>query len=625
MKAMIKNKLFVALALAATLFASYSCEDNDYLEIPVEVNKYPTILEVLQKEADCSEFLQVVELCGVGCPDSLFNQSRVYTVFAPVNGSFDISAIEERLARGDREGVFKEYVKSHIANFRHTTGGDLAENNELLMLSDKYVAFSGNEADGFTFGGKELLETNIYARNGLVHKIAARFDYKPSIWESFKNINSISSFWDFCFSFTEKEFDPYNSILGDIVDQEQTYRDSAFNETNSMLNLMGSINNEDSLMIMYAPSNELWDAIYNDAYTFFNYDTEEFTVKQKAEADSIAKLRGVKSYMKYFAYSLSDQRVNGAMTDFDNLPDSLAVREVGYPRKKYPTAEFSVVETYDMSNGKLMVVDAMPINPFNLWVDTIRIEPDTEKSLGVFHNVRKDKDDNQQLNTKATYSAVAVSEKEQNPDVEGKLSNGRYFLAAQADKSKPGELPRVTFFVKGVLSTNYKIALITPPWFIKSYNDTVVKNTTLPQYKDSYLRVRVRQKNELLAIIPSDSVNTGTDRKPEWSVLKEKAIVPDRSRIDTIFLKDEEGNDFIFNFKYCEDFSQLTELKVEEEDYTVEVDIELLRPAEPKTPGKPERGYKAVSNNNFSYRFLLDQIMLIPVEDAAEEESNAGN
>lgn len=612
MKAMFKNKLLVASTLAVALFASYSCEDSDVYVFPEATTAEKTMLQVMQEDPDFAQFLEVVDLCGAGCVDSLFNQSRVYTVFAPVDGAFDKEEIVKRIEAGDREGVFKEYVKSYIANFRHTATGEI--DKKLLMLNDKYITFSGSPKSGYKFGGNKLVETNIQARNGMIHKMASVYDYKPSIWESLKNISSISSFWDFCSSFTRKEFDPYNSILGDIVNQEQTYRDSAFQEINDMLNIMGSINNEDSLMLMYVPTSELWDEIYASSAKFFNYDTEEFTQKQLKEADSISKIRGVKEYFRYLTFSMTDQKVNGVITDFDNLPDSLAVREVSYPRKKYPTAGFSVVETYAMSNGMLNVVDAMPINPFNLWVDTIRIEPDTESETGVFYNVRKDKDGNQVLNTKCAYVAMSVSEKEQNSDVVGKLSNGRYMVASQADKNTNLTLPNITFFVRNVLSTNYKIALITPPWFIKSYKDTVISSTKLPQYNDSYLRVRVSQNNEQIAMIPSDSIKISG----KYYVPAESAIVPDKSRIDTIFLKDANGEDYIFNFKNCEDFSGLTELNVEDEDYTVEINIELLRPAE-----KNERTgrYTAMSVNDYAFRFLLDQIMLIPV-DVTEEDTD---
>lgn len=617
MKAMLKNKLSVALTLAVALFASYSCEDKEAeLVFPGVVSAEKTALEVMLEDPDYAQFLQVVELCGAGCADSLFNQSRVYTIFAPVGNSFDIAAIEERIANGDREGVFKQYVKSHIANNRHAAIGDM--DKKMVMLNDKAVSFSGTKQSGYTFGGTRLVEYNIQVKNGIIHKIANPFDYKPSIWESLKNINSISSFWDFCASFTKKEFDPWNSILGDIVDQEQTYRDSAFVEKNDMLNLMGSINNEDSLMLMFVPTSELWDEIYTSSAQYFNYNTEDFTPKQLHEADSISKIRGVKQYFQYLSYSMTDQKVGGVMTDFDNLPDSLAVRQVSYPRKKYPTAEFSVVESYEMSNGMLKVVDALPINPFNLWVDTIKLEPDTESASGIFRNVRKDKDGNQVLDKDATYERISVSEKEQNPDVVGKLSNGQYLVASQPTKTKMTDLPKITFFVKNVLSTSYKIALITPPWFIKSYKDTLISKATDPQYADSYLRVRVSQNNELLAMIPSDSFNIGTS-KTNFGVWEKHAIVPDRSRIDTIFLKDANGDDYIFNFKNCEDFSGLSELNVKDEDYTVEINIELLRPLQ---YNERNGRYTAKNANNFAFRFLLDQIMLIPVDVTKQEDDN---
>ncbi len=610
--------------MAIALFASYSCEDNDvYTPSQAEM----TALDIMKQDPDFADFLAVVDLCGAHCADSLFNQSRIYTIFAPVKGCLDVPAIEERIARGDREGVFKEYVESHIANFRHPANGDVKD--KLLMLNDKLVEFVGDIDGGYTFGNSKLLEINIQAKNAIIHKISEPFDYKPSLWESLKNIDLVSSFWSFCAKFTKKEFDPGNSIPGDIVNQEQTYRDSAFRESNEMQSIMGSINNEDSLMIMYAPSNALWEEICTTAESYFNYDTVGYNKKQRLEADSIKKLRGVKYYLDYLTYSLSDQRVNGQIvTDYDNLPDSLAVRKVTYPRKKYARDEFLIVDEFVASNGRLKVVDAMPVNPYNLWVDTIRLEPESKDSEG-FVNVRKVGDKYKEVkNDNALYEVVSVKEKEQNPDVVGKLSNGSYLKAYQPDIMKNYEMPQMTFFVKDVLSTKYKIALITPPWFIKSYNDTVITRSDEPPYADSFLRVTVKQGDEVLGMFPEDSI---LDFNGDYGVPMEKAVCPDKSRIDTLFLKDANGEDFIFDFKACENYSGLTEIQPNKKEninkfYTVEIKVELIKPLviDEFFSEILEENVYLPAEGGFAYRFLLDQIMLVPV-NPADSGTNAGN
>ena len=72
----------------------------------------------------------------------------------------------------------------------------------------------------------------------------------------------------------------------------------------------------------------------------------------------------------------------------------------------------------------------------------------------------------------------------------------------------------------------------------------------------------------------------------------------------------------VFKFDYCENFGNLSELgDIDDKEYTVEIKIELLEPAY-----KRGSQYMAINNNRYAHRFLLDQILLIPV-DPNEEES----
>jgi len=195
----------------------------------------------------------------------------------------------------------------------------------------------------------------------------------------------------------------------------------------------------------------------------------------------------------------------------------------------------------------------------------------------------------------AIYETVKVEA--QNPDVAGTLNGNDYLLAYQPTKQKMTDLPKATFETNIVHGGRYKIALVTVPWFIESYKDTLISKITDPLYADSYLRVRVNQNNEQLAMFPCDSFNIGTS-KTNFGVWEKHAIVPDRSRIDTIFLKDANNEDYIFDFV---------------NGHSVGVNIELLRPLQ---YNERNGRYAAKNANNFAFRFLLDQIMLIPVDES---------
>lgn len=594
MKTMFKHKILVALAAVATLFASYSCEDNDVYVFPEPSDSELTLLSVMQRDPDYANFLEVVDKCG--CLDSLLNQPRVYTVWAPINSAVDKDALIEQIENGERETVFQQFVKYHISNFRHPANGTL-ENNSLLMLNGKYVAFVGDAENGYTYGGREVVETNIHAKNGIIHKISTAVEYKPSVWEMLKSVNIISSFWDFCESFTIKDIDHNNSIPGPIVNQKPTYLDTLYVESNEILNFgnLGPIDNEDSTYIVYVPTTEVWNEITAEAANYFRFNTEEFTEEQKIEADSLTQVRGAKEYLRYLTYSMTEQEFADKVIDFDNLPDSLIAMYRDNPRKKVATADLVYNEVYETSNGQLRVLDKMPFKPTDLWHDTIRIEADK------VNNVRQD--ESEAYVQRGTFTSVPVDEREQNEIYEGEVSADSYLLA-QADGSI---LPSRTFFARDVLSAKYKIAVIAIP------EDILTKGDGVTNKNQSALMFTVSQSGSVMAEFPDPSLKVALRNGGE-GYMPADAIRPDKAAIDTIFLCDAEtGEPHIFDFQYCEKFNGFTTKSFENKHYTVEVTVSGAKLAGTKM-GNSYLQSTAVDNN-----FRIDAILLIPVED--EEES----
>lgn len=601
MKTMFKHKLIVAIALAAALFASYSCEDKDTYHFPEPGNEELTMLEVMQKDPDYANFLAVVDKCGVGCLDSLLNQSRVYTVWAPTNEAVDKDALIERIENGERETVFQEFVKYHISNYRHPANGDLSEESSLMMLNGKYVRFTGNTNDGYTFGDQEVIETNIIAKNGLIHKIANAVRYEPSIWELIKNTQLVKSFWDFCYSFNVKEIDYDASIKGPIVDQEQTYLDIVYRESNEILYLpqLGPVDNEDSLYIVYVPTSEVWNKVTTEAVEYFKFDQTNFTDEQKIEADSLSNVRGAKEYLRYLTYSMTDQEFANGVVDFENLPDSLVAMVNEKPRKKMAVADLTPVEIIKASNGEMRILDYMPFKPTELWFDTIRVEAENE-----YYNVRKDQYD--AYVQRGKFNNETVDEKDIDPIYEGSELSGYAYMRAEA---LDGILPTRTYFVRDVLSAKYKIAIIAVPEDFKQKGDGVTNKN------QSALIVNVSQSGKTMATFPDPSLVKSMSGGKE-GYLPDDVIRPEKAALDTIFLTDAEtGEPHIFDFEYCEKFNGFSTKTFEDKDYTVEITISSAVLV--KKQGNRYQQNTAVDNT-----FRIDAILLIPVEEEEETGSS---
>lgn len=598
MKTMFQHKILVALAVVATLFASYSCEENDVYQFPEPGNEESSAMVVMQRDPEFANFVEVLDMCGEGCLDSLLNQARVYTIWAPVNEAINKDSLIECIENGNREDVFQQFIKYHISNYRHPANGTLPDDNNILMLNGKYVNFTGDKENGYKYGGREVVEANILTKNGLVHKISAPIAYKPSIWESLKSTSLIASFWKFCDSFTEEDIDHVNSIPGPIVNQQQTYLDTLYVESNEMLNHgnLFPIDNEDSTYIVYVPTSEVWDRITAEATNYFRFNTEGFTDEQKIEADSLTQVRGAKDYLRYLTFSMTDQEFVDGVVDFNNLPDSLIPMYNETPRKKFAVADLTPIKIIEASNGQLRVIDHMPFKPTLLWHDTIRIEAEQD------NNVRKDEYEDF-VQGGATFTSVRVDEKEQNPLYEGEVSGGAYMLAVSS-----GELPYRTYFARDVLSAKYKIAIITMPQDILEKGDV-----DKPSKHQTALEVTVSQGGVVLGEFPGAEMKDAPMRGGEMGYFPEKALRPDMAAIDTIYLCDNAtGEPHIFDFQYCEKFNGFSTKSFEAKHYTVEIKV-----AVPKLAGR-KSGNSYMQSTDVDNNLRIDAILLIPVE---EEES----
>ena len=122
MNKIFRHKILAGAMLLGVMFAGSSCQDEDGIRV-TSVTPFAdkTLYEVIVGDPELTDFVEVINACGAHCADSLFNQSRVYTVWAPVNGTFNKdSIIAETVAdstgNSNRDLVFRSFVEAHVAN-----------------------------------------------------------------------------------------------------------------------------------------------------------------------------------------------------------------------------------------------------------------------------------------------------------------------------------------------------------------------------------------------------------------------------------------------------------------------------------------------------------------------------
>lgn len=583
MNKLFKHKILAGAMLFGFMLAGSSCEDEVGIKVTPETPfADKTLYEVIMDDPELTEFVEVINACGVECADSLFKQSRVYTVWAPVNGTFNKdSIIAETVAdengNSNRDIVFRSFVEAHIANHLVPANGTLDEDNTVLLLNNKNAVFAGNYKAGYTFAGVELKAKNIRVRNGILHKLSSPSEYKYSIWEYMKIAEGVDSVANYLYSYNVTKFDEGQSIPGPIVDGEQTFIDSVFVTSNNWLDVwggVGNINSEDSTYIVYVPTNEMWENMVKKAEAHYNYDLSFTNLSQatKIERDSLRRYYARLHNLKYMTYSVNEQK-------HVQSSDSAMPAYRGGKRALFAKADLekNVIFEKELSNGTFKVVDAMPYNQIDLWHDTIFLEGEHQSMW------------NYGTNQPAEVEVLTAYKSQINKDsmlLGAEVSGGAYFSYLKESGTATAK-----FKIPKVLSAKYHVAIVFVPKNIT--NEFVKKEDMYP------CRLDIVMKQELGGE-DADPIELYT-AKYNSTASKDKALYSDPFKMDTLFFT-TDGEKAIIEPRFCEFYEG------EAKDYHITLEINT------KTATNSEKR----QGKNFDTSIRIDKIMLIPVLDSEE-------
>ena len=564
MNTIFKHKILAGAMLFGAMFLASSCDDSEGLKVTPEFpNADKTMFEVISSDSELTDFMAVLNACGAHCADSLFNKTRVYTLWAPVNGTFNKdSLIAEAAVDSTRDNVFERFVQAHIANHRKGANGKLEEDNKILLLNEKVAVFAGDHVNGYTFDGQEISEPNILVKNGVLHKIAAPAEYKYNIWEYLRVDSRVDSVANFLYAFDETEFSESQSIIGPIKDGQQTYLDSVFVTKNKFLtswNGVGLLNSEDSVYTVYVPTNEVWEEMLQISDKHFNFNTKitNPTSMTAEMRDSMRHSYARLNLIKYMTYSKYEQK-------YVDSPDSVKPQWKGGDRNgervefHKDDLEKNVIFEKELSNGTFKVIDKSPYTMFDLWHDTIKLEAEDDNmkydSGGGTEYIRSAS--KTQINKDSAFLGVKIS--------------GNSYFEIPSDKSNT----KVLYKVPDLLSASYNVALIVVP-------KNIVNADIAPE--------------ELKAHSMDIKITQSTGSKTV-TLVNHKAVHNDPTRVDTVFLKEEDGSRSVVTIPYCEYYK--TNNKT---DYGITIEVH----------GKGD-------TKVYDRSIRLDAILFIPVEDPVE-------
>ena len=563
------NRILAGVALAATLFIGSSCEDNMGLQITDEApDADKTLYEIIKNDDQLTDFCDVLTACnldnGFDVADSLFNKSRVYTLWAPINGSFKKDSVIKRVNDGYRDDVMRTFVNAHVANHLRQAKGLFEEEELVLMLNDKMVPFSGSYKEGYTFGEGKLYSWNYRAKNGLLHKLELTAEYKYNIWEylwlsmstDFDNYK-VDALATYLYSFNDTTFSESLSIPGPIVDGKETYLDSVNVISNMWLNAyngVGLVDSEDSLYTIYVPTNDEWDRMLTKARSHFNYlDTLPTNIAKTVEkGDSIKEHHTKYNLVKFLTYSDNEQKF---VSPDSMIPANRSMAE--RPTFLKEDLNANVVYEKALSNGTFKIVNKFPYDIFDLWHDTIKIEGEDASMRHVVLGTQRER-------------VLYVSEKDLNEkyaETGMDISGTAYYEAYSV-----GNDVQLQYKVPNVRSASYNIALVTVP---KDVTTEYEEKDLL----DLELKCTIMQKNQIFTCMTDEAV-----------------FKPAKDRLDTLFLPDPDDatKRAVIRFPKCEYYNSYNK-----DDFNANIIIssQAIGTKKEKT-------------------ILLDAILLIPVEDA---------
>lgn len=372
------NKYIGMTMMAASVLAAASCTDfDDYNTVSSEGNVTSagnTLWENIQQHPQLKTFTELVKKSGF---DQDLNQTHYYTVWAPMDGTYDASAYQGMSS----SALLTQFVKNHVAEYGHSATGQVDE--RVLMLSAKTYDFTGN-GNAYTFDGINLNQNNfnLANSNGVLHLIDGNAVYYPNIYEFITDtvtadsygLDSLSRYF---LHYENTYLDEDMSIAGSIVDGMQTYVDSVMVTTNDLWSrLNAGIYDEDSTYTFLMPTNEAWRKSYDRIKEFYKYiptiKSQKYTtalVENERTIDPVYWQDSmVTNYLtRYLTYSNTDmynQWIEGAPSYFG----SDTIRTTRRAKLSNPAEILShTIAKVPMSNGIGRVIDSLAIMPWETY------------------------------------------------------------------------------------------------------------------------------------------------------------------------------------------------------------------------------------------------------------------
>lgn len=261
--------------VACSALLAMSCTDYlDYNTVPEATNPAAdkTLWENIAENENLTDFAAILKSMGY---DEVLNAAHTYTVWAPMNGSFNV----EELNQMDASKVERQFLKNAIADYAHRETD--INDTVVYMLNGKLVKFTNKNTGMLAFDGKEILPNealpsvfNYPCTNGLLYIASEPATFRYNGYEYLRESEEAPSMMAaYVAHYESRVLDEANSVKGAIVDGIQHYDDSVIIVSNMLTDRMlrAQLDNEDSLYTVLIPTDTAWKRAYERIASYYNY------------------------------------------------------------------------------------------------------------------------------------------------------------------------------------------------------------------------------------------------------------------------------------------------------------------------------------------------------------------